>query len=183
MVFTKLLLNARGVSKETLDSNQASLKSIFKASGDAKAVAGAGFGVVRGGSRTRRGVAAYSPSSPNYGLMSTASSPGPPLFGMGVHPPAGMYATASAWGGSAAQQPSNVRARRATAAGLPARVGLGAGPQLGAAGEAAVVSYPLPLRALRPAERLPSGPTMTPGCRHNRQPERLIPRGTDATTV
>ena len=48
-VFTKLLPNARGVSKETLDSDQAALKAIFKASGGTKAVAGPGFGVVGGG--------------------------------------------------------------------------------------------------------------------------------------
>ena len=124
-VFTKLLPNARGVSKETLDSDQAALKAIFKASRGTKAVAGAGFGVVGGGTRTRRGAAAYSPSSPKYGYMSTAASPGPSPFGMGVHPPAGMYATASAWGASPAQQPSNARAPRGKARNDRGPVGVG----------------------------------------------------------
>ena len=76
--------------------------------------------------------------------------------------------------------------RRATAAGQPAREGLGAELQLGAAGEAAVAAFPLSQLLLRPPrrpERLQSGTTITPGCRHSRQLSRLIPRGTDATTV
>ena len=125
-VFTKLLPNARGVSKETLDSDQAVLKAIFKASGGTKAMAGAGFGVAGRGTRTQRGTAAYSTSSPNYGYMSTVPSPGPPPFGMGtptggdvrhgewvgcIASPAALECQGSAREG--AQQPRASRRRRA----------------------------------------------------------------------
>ena len=187
-VFTKLLPNARGVSKEALDSDQAALKAIFKASGGTKAVTGSGFGVAGGGTRTRREAAAYSQSSPNYGYMSTA--PGAPhrLVWVYTH----RRGCTPRRVGGVHRQPSSPRmsglraGRRTTAAGQPAREGLGAGPQLGAAGEAAVAAYPLPRLLLRPPrrpERLPSGPTITPGCRPSKQPSRLIPRGADATTV
>ena len=109
---TKILPNARGVFKETLNSDQAALKAIFKASGGTKAVAGASFIVVGGGTRNRKGAVAYSPSSRKYGYMSTAPTLAPGQFGVIVHPPAEMYATASGWGASAAKQPSNVRAPR-----------------------------------------------------------------------
>ena len=129
-VFTKLFLNARGVSKETLDSDRATLKAIFKASGGTKAVAGAGFEVDGSVSRARRGAAAYSPSSPNYGYMSTLPSPPPPPFGM-------RYTAADGWGASPAQQPPNVRgiARegaqrpRASRRGKAWRSGRGWGPR------------------------------------------------------
>ena len=93
-----LVPNRRGLSKETLDSDQAAFKVVFKASVSTESEAGAGFVVVGGGTRTRRGAAAYSPLSLNYGYMSTASSPGRPLSGMGVHPSAGMYTTTSRCG-------------------------------------------------------------------------------------
>ena len=71
------------------------------------------------------GAAAYSPSSLSYRYMLTAASPAPPLVGMGVHPPAGMYATTSGWGASPAQQPLNVWAPRGKACNgrVPAGVG------------------------------------------------------------
>ena len=188
-VFTKLLPNARGVSKETLASDQAALKAISKASGGTKAVAGAGFGVVGGGlgprGEPRR-------TARRHRITATCRRPHP----RGPHRLVWVYTHRRGCTPRRVRgvyhQPSNPRmsglrvGRRATAAGQPAREGLGAGPQLGIAGDAAVAAYPLPqllLRAPRRPERLPSGPTITSGCRHSRKPSRLIPRGTDATTV
>lgn len=43
-VFTNLLPNSRGLSKETLDCDQAALEAIFKATGGTNSLSGTGFG-------------------------------------------------------------------------------------------------------------------------------------------
>ena len=114
----------------------------------------------------------------------TAPSPDSPPFGMGVHASTGMYAATAGWGTSPAQQPPNASAPRGKARNSAG--GLEFGLQSGAAAEAAIAAYSLPRlfrRAPGRPERLPSRPSISPGCRPSRRLSRLTPRGTDAVTV
>ena len=87
-LFTNLPPNARGVSKEILDRDQAALKAIFKASSGTKAAVGAGFGGTST-AKARSGASSYSSSASQYNNFSTAPFPGPFSIGMGVQEPAG----------------------------------------------------------------------------------------------
>ena len=123
-----------------------------------------GYGLITGGCRSVAGKPAaaaaartrdakHSSSAIQCSYLSTAPSPGPSPRDMGVHAPAGVYATTGGWAHRWPSRPHPLdlgAAEKSTQ--RPRAKGVGGRDRIGVAGEAATAAYLLPL-PFRPPPR------------------------------